>query len=173
MRVLRSLTFIALVGASSVAGCTGDPADTRHRSAMQQRLTPEALREMTGVSALPKPVDGADLLRAVQRHYPAELRGRGARALVLVDASIDATGRVTHVEVVQPPAGDGHHRAVVLDRDPATGRETQRTLSASGPYEPAFGPAAQAALREVRFIPAMRDGQAVPFRMRMSVDFAP
>jgi outer membrane biosynthesis protein TonB len=135
-------------------------------------MLPQALQELTGVSELPRPVDKAAFLQAVQRHYPAELRGQGARALVLVDASIDATGQVTDIEVVQPPAGDAHHRAVLLDRDPATGRETQRTLVRGAPYDPAFGPAAQAALREVSFTPAKRDGEPVPFRMRMSVEFA-
>jgi outer membrane biosynthesis protein TonB len=140
---------------------------------MQERMTPEALRQMADVSELPRPVDKAALLRAVARHYPAELRSRAERALVLVDASIDATGEVTNVEVVQPPAGDVHHRAVIVSRDPATGHETQRTLAGGGAYDPAFGAAAQAAVREVRFTPAMRDGVAVPFRMRMSVEFTP
>jgi outer membrane biosynthesis protein TonB len=140
---------------------------------MQERLTPDALREMTGVSALPRPVDKTAMLEAVKRHYPVELRGRAERALVLVDASIDANGTITDVEVVQAPAGDVHHRAVVVTRDPVTGSETQRTLSGGGAYDPAFGPAAQAAVREVRFTPALRDGQAVPFRMRMSVEFTP
>jgi len=140
---------------------------------MQERLTPEALREMTGVSVLPRPVDKAALIRAVERHYPARLRGRAERALVLLDASIDAAGHVTGAEAVPPPAGDVHHRAVVVTRDPTTGNETQRTLAGGEAYDPAFGPAAEAAVREVRFTPAMRDGQAVPFRMRMSVEFIP
>jgi hypothetical protein len=140
---------------------------------MQERMTPEALRAMTGVSALPRPADKTALLHAVQRHYPAELRRNGERALVLVDASIDATGHVTSVEVVQSPIGDAHHRAVLVSRDPVTGNETQRTLAGDGTYDPAFGPAAQAAVREVRFTPAMRDGTAVPFLMRMSVEFTP
>jgi|1186.fasta_scaffold16469_5 hypothetical protein len=140
---------------------------------MQERLTSEALREMTGVSALPRPLDKTALVRAVGRHYPPELRGRAERALVLLDASIDATGQVTDVEVVQPPAGGVHHRAVMVTRDPATGSETQRTLAGGGTYDPPFGPAAQAAVREVRFTPAMRDGQAVSFRMRVSVEFVP
>lgn len=173
MRILPAIPFLIVVGAASLPGCAGDPSDTRHGSAMHEKLTPQALREMTGVSELPRPGDRAVFLHTIQRHYPAELRERGARALVLVDASIDATGRVTDVDVVQPPAGDGHHRAVLLERDPATGGERQRTLAGGAPYDPAFGPAAQAALREVRFIPAMRDGQAVPFRMRMSIEFAP
>ena len=172
MRDSLVFAFIA-VGALALSGCTGDLADTRHRGVMQERTTPEALRAMTGVSELPRPADRAALLRAIARHYPAELRSRAERALILVDASIDSTGEVTNVEVVQPPAGDVHHRAIILSRDPATGKGTQRTLAGGGPYDPAFGPAAQAAVREVRFTPAMRDGTAVPFRMRMSVEFTP
>ena len=140
---------------------------------MHERMTPEALRQLTGVSELPRPLDRQAFLRAVARYYPAELRSHGERALVLVDASIDASGVVTNVEVVQPPAGDVQHRAVILSRDSVTGNETRRARASGGAYHPAFGPAAQAALREMRFTPAMRDGTAVPFRMRMSVEFTP
>ncbi|HKP75810.1 MAG TPA: hypothetical protein VJT67_09735 [Longimicrobiaceae bacterium] len=140
---------------------------------MHEPMSREALRQMTGVSELPRPVEKGALLQAVERHYPLDLHQRGERALVLVDASIDATGQVTDVEVVQPPAGDVHHRAVLLSRDSATGGEIQRTLEESGSYDPAFAPAARAALREVRFTPAMRDGVPVPFRMRMSIAFTP
>jgi hypothetical protein len=37
--------------------------------------------------------------------------------------------------------------------------------------DPAFGPAAEGALMETRFTPAMRDGQPVPFTMRMTISF--
>jgi hypothetical protein len=173
MRVGTVFFLVMATWVPSLSGCTDDPSDTRRGGLVHERLTAEGLREMTGVSALPRPVDQTALLRAVARHYPPDLRGRGERALVLVEALIDASGRVTDVEVVQPPAGDVHHRAVVVTRDPSTGRETQRTLADGGPHNAAFGPAAQAAVREVRFTPAMRDDQAVPFRMRMSVEFTP
>ncbi len=138
---------------------------------MREHLTPEALKAMMGVSEFPKPADRSALPAAVQRHYPATLRERGVTGFVLLDAMIDETGKVTEVDVLPSPDGPPH-QAVLISRDRATGAETRRTLS-NGTSDPAFGEAAKAALREVRFIPAMRDGQPVPFRLRMSIQFAP
>jgi len=138
---------------------------------MYEPFTPEALREMTGLSELPRPVEPGSLPASVERHYPRELRARGVGARVLLDASIDATGRVANARVVEPVARDVRPRAVLEFRDAATGAVTQRTLDGGGACDHAFGAAAEAALREVRFTPATRDGQAVPFTMRQTVVF--
>lgn len=139
---------------------------------MQEHLTPGMLRQMSGVSELPRPADKEAFSRSVQRHYPQGLRARNVGALVLLDVEIDATGAVTGAQAVAPPTGDPHHRAVLVDRDPVSGQETQRAFA--GPvHDPAFASAAEAALLDVQFTPAKRDGQAVPFRMRMSIEFSP
>jgi hypothetical protein len=140
---------------------------------MYEPFTPELLREMTGLSELPRPLQPGSLPESVDRHYPAELRARGVGAHVLLDAWIDAAGRVVDARVVEPVIRDVRHRAVLVSRDAATGAETQRTLDGGGACDPAFGAAAEAALREVRFTPAKRDGQAVPFQMRLTVVFTP
>ncbi|HEX8904712.1 MAG TPA: energy transducer TonB [Longimicrobiaceae bacterium] len=138
---------------------------------MQQHLTPEALVALAGVSALPKPIDPAALPAAVRRHYPPALRDRGVRGFVLVEASIDEHGSVTAVEVIPSPGGPAH-RAVLISHDQATGAESRRTMM-GGDSDPAFGEAARAALGEVQFSPAMRDGHPVPFKLRMSLHFDP
>jgi hypothetical protein len=58
---------------------------------------------------------------------------------------------------------------VVLQKVPGTRQVVERELNAT--YDPAFGPAAQAALKEVRFLPAIRHGAPVPYTMRMTVEF--
>ncbi len=137
---------------------------------MDERLTPQALRAMAGVSQLPKPADKAAFLAAVNRHYPNKLRAAGRTGFVLLDVTIDETGGVQKVVVVPTPPGPVHH-AVLIRRD-ASGREVQEPM-ADGESDSEFGPPAEAALREVRFTPAVRDGVAVPFTMRMSIQFKP
>lgn len=137
-----------------------------------ERLTPEALRAMTGLSRLPRPADAGAFAETVRRHYPANLRAAGIQGSVLVDVQIDEKGTVTAVEPVQRPPADVHYRAVVVSRDPATGAEIQRPLdTAGGGSDPAFEAAARAALREVRFTPAEKDGRPVPFVLRMTIQF--
>ena len=63
--------------------------------------------------------------------------------------------------------------AVLEFRDAATAAVTQRTLDGGGACDQEFGAAAEAALREVRFTPARRDGQSVPFEMRLTIVFTP
>jgi outer membrane biosynthesis protein TonB len=136
-----------------------------------ERLTPEALRAMTGVSRLPRPADPRAFAASVRRHYPPELRAAGVQGAVLVDVRIDQNGSVASVETVQRPPSDVHYRAVAVSRDPVSGAEIQRPLDAAGGSSPAFEAAARAVLREVRFTPAEKDGRAVPFVMRMTIQF--
>jgi outer membrane biosynthesis protein TonB len=136
-----------------------------------ERLTPEALTPMAGVSRLPRLIDGHALVKAVRRHYPPDLRAAAVHGSVLVDARIDENGSVTAVEPVPRPPADIRYRAVVVSRDPATGAEIQRSLAEPGEPSPAFEAAARAALREVRFTPAEKDGRPVPFTLQMTVRF--
>lgn len=129
----------------------------------------ENLRALTGVDQLPRPADRTAFAESMARHTPPGLLRSGS---VLVDVGIDAEGRVRDVEPVTPSAQGPTTRTVVVTRDRTTDRETQRTMDASD-HEPTLGTAAGAALRDVRFTPAVRDGQPVPFTLRMTVRFTP
>jgi TonB family protein len=109
----------------------------------------------------------AEFSASLDRHYPAALRARGVAGTALVDVHVAADGRVEAVDVVSRP---GHpepatHRAVLRDA-----RETS-VLEIND--RPEFGVAAQAALRETRFEPALNDGEPVPYMLRMTVQFDP
>jgi hypothetical protein len=84
---------------------------------------------------------------------------------VLVDVRVAADGGVEEVEVVPRPAGI--HAAMILREPDGSSRRVEPN------DDPAFGPAARAALMETRFTPALRDGRPVPFTMRMTIAFDP
>ncbi|HET7463879.1 MAG TPA: hypothetical protein VFJ82_21665 [Longimicrobium sp.] len=135
---------------------------------MCQQLTPEALRAMSGVSRIPRPVDESAFLSAVKRHTPAVLRGRRRAGFVLLDVVVDANGEVRDVTAVSSPSGPAPE-AVRVRGDGSGGEAGERLMAGSS--DPVLGPAAEAALREVKFTPAVRDGVAVPFTLRMSIRF--
>lgn len=118
---------------------------------------------MAGVDRLPQVVDRAALRASIERHYPAELRAEQASGSALVDVLVDADGMVAAATAIDRPAGA---RAVLIleEKD-----GSQRRIDPAD--HPAFQAAAASALREVRFSPAMRDGQPVPFTMRMTISF--
>ncbi|CAA9318205.1 MAG: hypothetical protein AVDCRST_MAG68-2782 [uncultured Gemmatimonadetes bacterium] len=125
------------------------------------------MRAHTGLSHSPEAADKEAYAASFRRHYPAQLRAQGVSGAALVEVYIDAEGRVREVEVVPRPASSSHqtHRAVLQDRG------TSRVVDLN--YRPEFGPAAQAVLRETRFLPALKDGKAVPSRFRMTLQFTP
>jgi outer membrane biosynthesis protein TonB len=131
----------------------------------------EQMRAATGLSHLPVPADNGAFDASLRRHYPPALLEKKVAGLVLVDLSIDEKGFVRNVDVVDRPARTPNAGMVLVDKDPRTGVTVEREVVPS--YNSAFGPAARAALREVRFEPALKDGQAVPFKMRMTVAFEP
>ena len=125
-------------------------------------MTPDELRQV-GVDRLPVFADADALRQSMRRHHPPELRDIGGS--VLADVEIDALGTVRSVTIVPRPAGI--RAAMVLQQADGTERIVQPN------DDPALGPAAQAALRETRFIPAVRDGAPVPFTLRMTIRFDP
>ena len=131
----------------------------------EEGMTPALLRQMTGVDRLPQPVDPAALQAALKRHYPPEVSADGVSGSVLLDVRVDEAGGVASVTAIDRPAGV-HATMVLQERD-----GTERRVEPND--HPAFRPAAQAALRQVRFTPAMRDGRPVPFTLRMTVIFDP
>lgn len=120
---------------------------------------------MTGVDRLPVPADRAAFMASLAAHYPAAHRAAGVTGSALVDVAVDAEGKVAAVEVIPRPQG---MNAILVLRG-KDGTERQVTPQ----DDPAFGAAAQAALRGVRFTPAMRDGKPVPYTLRMTVTFDP
>lgn len=128
-------------------------------------MTPGQMRQMTGVDRLPEVADKAAFKAAVERHYPAEMRAQRASGSALVDVLVGSDGTVASATAIDRPAG---MRAVLIleERD-----GTQRRITPDD--HPAFQAAALAAIRDVRFSPAVRDGQAVPFTLRMTISFTP
>lgn len=141
------------------------PQETR----VMQSMSPEKMRALTGVDRMPMPADREAFAASMARHTPPGLSKSGS---VLVDVQIDAEGTVQGVELPTPPSPGANHRAVLVERDPVSGRETERPMEASD-HNPVLGAAARAALRDIRFTPATRDGRPVAYTLRMTVGFSP
>lgn len=172
----RPLVVAGLV--SLVTACSGDrDASAPAGPAKTVAALPASrmVKAETGLDRLPQPRDPDALHRSLQRHYPSRFLAEGRRGAVLLDLRIDEQGVVRAVDVVTPPAaassGTAVTRAVLLDQDAKTGRTIERVVETR--HDPAFGPAARAALLGARFSPAVRDGQAVAHTLRMTVEFAP
>jgi outer membrane biosynthesis protein TonB len=164
-RFVRVGLLSILCACSNDAGSTEGPPIVSSNRSTGHRMTPEQLRQMTGVDRLPVPVDRGALMASVASHYPPPMRSAGVGGSALVDVTIDEQGLVSAVELVQRPLGP---RTIMVLRE-ANG--TERRVA---PHDdPAFGAAAQAALRPVRFTPAVRDGRPVPYTMRMTINFDP
>lgn len=167
---VKWLLCTVLVAAACSEGRPGNardtPLDPSPSSAGRRALSPE-VQAHTGLSHLPEPVDQAAFAARLRQHYPAQLRAQGVSGSALVDVHVDAQGRVSAVDVVSRPAGPEHptHRAVLQERGGT------RALELSD--RPEFGGAAQAALRQTLFQPALKDGKAVPYKLRMTVQFDP
>ncbi len=173
--VLASAAFLV------VTGCGDGAADEERvsplaasKSAVQdRRIASQKVEQLSGLSSLPHP--DANVLRAtLRKHYPAELRGGGISGSVLIDVAVNDRGHVESARAVAPtslPRPTDEHRIVVRERVPGSRNLVERELTLT--YDARFAPAAEAALREVPFRPAVRDGRAVPFTMRMTVTFTP
>lgn len=162
-----------LAAAIMVAAC-GDgravPAGADAAALQGRPAASTAVQEMAGVSHLPVPVNFADLRRSLARHYPRQFVGVRPRTSVLVDVMVDEKGFVREVGVVDRPAGtDEQVKMVVLDR--VRGSNTKVAREVESAYDQSFGPAAQAAIKDVRFHPAIRNGKPVPFTVRITVEF--
>ncbi|HEX8319686.1 hypothetical protein [Longimicrobium sp.] len=164
-----------------VTGCGDGAAEEERasplaasRSAVQdRRIASQKVQQLSGLSSLPHPDDNV-LGAALRRHYPAELRGGGISGSVLIDVAVNDRGHVESARAVAPaslPNPTDEHRIVVRERVPGSRDLVERELALR--YDTRFAPAAEAALREVPFRPAMRDGRAAPFTIRMTVTFTP
>lgn len=162
----RSAALLLL--ACALAACTGE---SREAAVRDRPATSEQVREATGLSHMPVPADEEAFTASMLRHYPPALLEKKVGGAVLVDLDIDEEGFVGKVDVVDRPA-TSDVKMILIDRDPRTGAAAEREYSPSYDAE-AFGAAARAAMREVRFEPAIKEGFAVPYRMRMTITFEP
>jgi outer membrane biosynthesis protein TonB len=163
------LCTVLIAGACSEGrpnGARDTPLDPSPAAAGRRALSPE-VQAHTGLSHLPEPMDQAAFAARLRQHYPAQLRAQGVSGTALLDVHVDAQGRVSDVDVISRPTGPEHptNRAVVEERGGT------RVLELND--RPEFGAAAQAALRQTRFQPALKDGKAVPYKLRMTVQFDP
>jgi outer membrane biosynthesis protein TonB len=154
-----------LLGACGDAGRSAQPTVSDRQLVEEHRMTPEQVRQLTGVDRLPEVTDKAAFKAGIERHYPAELRLEGVSGSALIDVLVDAEGRVASATPIDRPAG--MHAVMILEQKDGT------QLRITPNDQPAFQAAAASALREVRFSPAVRDGQPVPFTLRMTVTFDP
>jgi hypothetical protein len=174
---LQRVSFAALLIVAAACGSEGreiDPsAIASGGPAAERRPASEHLSSMTGLSHMPVPENGKAFDASIRRHYPAAMLRAGRSGDVLVDVRLDETGRVLDADaVMERKTSADEHRVVVVEKARGSNKEVEREVALN--YDPeAFGAAAEAALREVRFRPALRNGKAVPYTMRMTVRFTP
>lgn len=122
---------------------------------------------LAGVSRLPEPLNWDAVREAIARERAASPGAARLAGPVLLSLSIDAAGIVTEAAAVDPPPHPGIEiRAVLVECD---GRHT--LLPDAPPAQPALRQVAVAAIRELRFRPAERDGAPVAFaEYRMTLE---
>jgi TonB family protein len=163
--VLSCALMLAACSDARRGAARDTPLDTNAAVAGRRPLS-SALRAQTGLSHLPEPVDRAEFAARLESHYPARFRAERVSGTTLVDVHVDEQGRVGEVEVIQRPVSARvEATAVLLDKD---GAHVMKLND-----QPEFGAAAQAALRETRFLPALKDGKPVAYKLRMTVQFDP
>lgn len=165
----RVLAILMIAAATSGCGTDRDaPAGATDAVALREAASDQASKA-SGLSHLPRPENFNALRRSLARNYPREFIGVRPSTSVLVDVMLDERGFVKDVAVVDRPAQMPDVQVALIDKVPGSNLEVVREYPTT--YDASFGPAAVAALKEVRFHPALRDGRPVPFTLRMSVEF--
>lgn len=164
---------------SLAAGCKADGSAGGPQSPEPAApVSSAAAADVDNANRFPRPENSQAELAAIQRrHYPKALLARGVGGAALVDVTVDEHGSVRGVSLVDqaPTAGENpgvQHRVVLRSRAPGSGEVTEREAD-TGHDNAAFGSAAVAAIREMRFEPARRDGAAVATTFRMTMAFTP
>lgn len=160
--------FLAVAAGATLAACTDGRSELPDDDALRAgRAASPQVQRATGLSHLPEP-DIPAMDRSLARHYPAHLAGIRPQTSVLVDVILDERGFVRDVLVVDRPSPQGSEMILLQD---VPGSNQAVEYEYRPVYDPAFGPAARAALKEVRFRPAIRAGKPVPYVLRMTVEF--
>jgi hypothetical protein len=170
MRLSASCFRSLLLPLALLCGCSdSDPGSnlivSDRRVVSEHRMTPDQVRQLSGVDRLPDVVDKAALREVIAANYPEEMRPDAVSGSALVDVLIDSQGNVGSVTAIDRPGGI---RSAMILQDKAG---TQRTVTLND--HPQFQAAAVRALESVRFTPAMLDGKPVPYTLRMTVTFDP
>lgn len=164
----RILAAVVLAAAASGCGTDREAAATAADAIEIRQPASDLARQASGLSHMPRPRNGEALSRSLDKHYPKEFIGVRPSTSVLVDVTLDANGFVENVAVVNRPAVTTA-KVVLMDERPGAGGHVLREDATV--YDASFGPAAIAAIKEMRFHPARRDGRPVPYTLRMSVEF--
>lgn len=157
-----------LILSAATASCGADRTSSLTDASVGREPASEAVKKYSGLSHLPQPQSHQALQRSLARHYPKQFVGLRPSTAVLVDVALDENGIVQDIDVIDRP-NDPNLQVVLVDKAPGSNVEVERTANTH--YDTAFGPAAIAALKDVRFLPALRDGKPVPFTMRMTIEF--
>jgi hypothetical protein len=165
LRAIHLLMPLSLLAACGEAENAEPPTTSDRRIVAEHRMTPQQVRQMTGVDRLPQVLDQSAFNARIEQAYPPELRAQRVAGSALVDVLVDEAGRAASVTPIHRPAN--MRAALILEE--ADG--SQRRITPED--HPAFQAAAVSVLRDVGFSPAIRDGQPVPFTMRMTVTFGP
>ncbi len=163
----RVVTILILAAATSGCGTDRDARPSATGAVALREAASDQARKASGLSHLPRPENFNALRRSLARNYPSEFIGVRPSTSVLVDVMLDERGFVRDVAVVDRPAQAPD--VALIDKVPGSNLEVVREYPTT--YDASFGPAAVAALKEVRFLPALREGRPVPFTLRMSVEF--
>lgn len=183
MRAVRpsasSRALLVAAAISLAAGCNADgPAGGPQSAEPAAPVSIAAAADVHNATRFPRPKNSQAELAAIQRrHYPQALLAKGIGGAALVDVTVDERGAVRGVALVDaaPTAGVApgvQHRVVLRSRPPGSSEVSEREVM-PGHDNAAFGPAAVAAVREMRFEPATRDGAAVATTFRMTMAFTP
>ena len=152
----NSVAALLLVALAACGDARQPTADRRPVA----RATTVAVQQQSGLDQLPRLAEPSAFDAALLRHLrnvPSAKQGK----TVLVDVDVDARGQVADVRGVERPAVTGS-RAVLVEDD---GSSHELVIADDASYLPPVN----AALRETRFRPAVRDGRPVPFTLRMTV----
>lgn len=158
----RPLLFLCTASLVALSACD-DPERRTLTTPPEAAFTmnPEQLR-VDGLDRHPVPADPEELRAAIARHDPRRAEG----VSVTVDVTVDPDGRVIAVHPVQRAANP--QARIVLKRKDGTQRALPPRAS-----DPTVAAAADAALRDVRFSPALRNGHPVAHTFRMTIHFEP
>lgn len=171
MRPLILHRLIFAFALTAVLAACGNGRDAPPVTAEEGRApASEVAQRMSGLSHVPEVESPEALGRSLARHYPAEFADVRPATLVLMDVRLDEKGRVLDAVPADRPARGSENVSMVLV-DHVAGSKTPVERVYKAEYDQAFGPAASAALREMRFKPALRTGQPVPYTLRMTVEF--
>lgn len=164
----RCLCVLTAAAALSAAACGADkPQDPLAAGAALHEAAPPAAL----LAQIPKPASRTELNAALQRHAPVGHVSAEPQAVVL-EVTVTPQGVVRAAKAVAAPTPHGEkvvHLAVLRERQAGASAVGERPILFS--TDPHLAQAAERAIREVRFEPALQDGVPVEATTRLMVTF--